>query len=86
MTMEVAAEHARPRDGRNAFEDALRELLGREVAVLKKGTRFNFDVADGTKLLNKSTKGMQRADRLDDTFHQDSGHSDGKPRECLHVS
>ena len=53
-----------PRRGREALHHIVAELLGGEVAVLEQRTGLNFDVSDGTKLLDQGTEGVERADRL----------------------
>jgi len=54
----------RERDRGNAFEYVIRKLFCREIAILKKRTCLNLNVANGAELLDESTKWMKRADRL----------------------
>ena len=49
-----------PRKRWQTLHGHLRELFGREVAVLEQRARLHFDVSDGTELLDKGTERMQR--------------------------
>jgi len=54
----------RERDWGNALKYVIRKLFCREIAILKKRTCLNLDVANGAELLDESTKWMKGADRL----------------------
>jgi len=58
--------HSHPWNRRNALEYIVRELFRREIAVFEESAGFNLDVTNRSKLFDKCTKGMQRADRLND--------------------
>lgn len=60
-------DHLRPRNGRQAFQNVVREIFRREVAVLQQSTCLDFDVTNGAELLDKSSKRMKGADRLNKT-------------------
>ena len=53
-----------PRHGRQTLKDILAKLLSREVAILQKRARLDFNVTNGTELFDESAEGMKRADRL----------------------
>ena len=45
-------EHSRPGYRWETFEDILREVFRREVAILKQGTSFHLDIAYGSKFFH----------------------------------
>ena len=67
-----------PRHGRQTLKDILAKLLSREVAILQKRARLDFNVTNGTELLDESAEGMKRADRLQirgqSSFYTREGH------------
>jgi hypothetical protein len=54
----------RPRKRRQALDDILSELFGREVTILEEGTGFNFDVSNRTEFFDECAERMKGADGL----------------------
>jgi hypothetical protein len=59
LYLESIIKNSRPGRRRQAFENAVRELLSREVTVFQQGTSFNFNVSNGTKLFSQSTERVE---------------------------
>ena len=54
----------RPGRGWETLQYIVGKFFSREVAILQKRARLDFNVTNGTELLDESAEGMKRADRL----------------------